>query len=411
MIALYNFGIFLYRLGIGIASFFNPKAQLWVAGRQDLFPKITTFREQNEGQLIWFHCASLGEFEQGRPVIEGIKKEMPDWKIVLTFYSPSGYEIRKNYSQADAVFYLPLDTKKNARKFVDALRPDYAVFIKYEFWYHHLFELNQRSIPIILISAVFRKEQIFFKTYGRLHRKMLSFFEYIFVQDELSQNNLLSIDIQQVKISGDTRIDRVLSIAQAGKSIPKAARFKDDAPLLVCGSTWGQDEKILAEVMANKAFADWKFVIAPHEVGEKHLKQIEAILPLSFIRFSTINEQDLSNYRVLLIDNIGLLSSLYRYGDLAYIGGGFGAGIHNTLEPMAHGLPVIFGPKYQKFTEAVYLVNSGGGFVVNDSQDLNKVFINLIEEEKRKKAAIKAKNYILENEGASVEVLDFIRLK
>ncbi len=411
MIVLYNFGIFLYRLGIGIASFFNPKAQLWVSGRRDLFSKTTAFRAQNEGQLIWFHCASLGEFEQGRPVIEGLKKDRPDWKIVVTFYSPSGYEIRKNYAVADAVFYLPLDTKNNARKFIDALRPDYSVFVKYEFWYHHLFELKRRSIPTILISSIFRKEQIFFKFHGSLHRKMLHFFDCIFVQDELSKKNLLDIDIQHIKLSGDTRIDRVLSIAEIGKSIPLAAQFKGNSPLLICGSTWGQDEKTLSGVIANKVFSDWKFIIAPHEIGEKHLKQIEAILPFSSVRFSKVNEQNINDFRVLLIDNIGLLSRLYKYGDLAYIGGGFGAGIHNTLEPMAHGLPVIFGPKYRKFTEAVYLVDSGGGFVVNDSQDLMKVFVNLTDEENLKEAAGKARDYILENEGASAGVIDYIKIE
>ena len=411
MIWLYNFGIFLYRLSIGIASFFNPKARLWISGRKDLLSKIEIFRNQNEGKLVWFHCASLGEFEQGRPVIEGLKKKQPDWKIVVTFYSPSGYEIRKNYTVADAVFYLPLDTKKNAQKFIKSLRPDYAIFVKYEFWYHHLFELNHRSIPTLLISATFRKEQIFFKWYGGLHRRMLTFFDQIFVQDKLSASNLQKIDIQKITLSGDTRIDRVLSIAKEGKTIRKAALFKGNHPLLICGSTWEKDEKILAGVMANDKFPNWKFIIAPHEIGEKHLKQIEEIIPLPTIRFSKVTEQNIEDFRVLLIDNIGLLSALYHYGDLAYIGGGFGAGIHNTLEPMAHNLPVIFGPKYKKFSEAKYLVISGGGFSINNKTDLQNVFANLSNEEKRKVAAKKAKAYILENEGASVGVVDFLRVR
>jgi len=411
MIFLYNFGIFLYRLAIGLASFFSPKARLWVSGRKGLFSEVESFRKQNEGKLIWFHCASLGEFEQGRPVIEALKKGQLDWKIVVTFYSPSGYQIRKNYSFADGIFYMPLDTSKNAKRFINALNPHYAVFVKYELWYHHLFELNRRSIPVILISAIFRKEQIFFKAYGKLHRKMLGFFENIFVQDKLSQNNLLDIGIQQVKLSGDTRIDRVLSIAKEERLIPQAKYFKEDKPLLICGSTWGQDEKILASVIADKKFSDWKFIIAPHEIGENHLKQIETILPLPSIRFSKINEQNASEYRILVVDNIGLLSALYRYGDLAYIGGGFGAGIHNTLEPMAHGLAVIFGPKYKKFAEAVYLEKSGGGFVINDQNDLKNIFNALSNEEKRKIAAVKARKYIEENEGASVEVLKYLRVR
>ncbi|MGK0364282.1 MAG: 3-deoxy-D-manno-octulosonic-acid transferase [Saprospiraceae bacterium] len=405
MVWLYNFGIFLYRLAIGIASFFSPKARLWVSGRKDLFSKIKAFRKQNEDKLVWFHCASLGEFEQGRPVIEGLKRKKPDWKIVVTFYSPSGYEIRKNYALADAVFYLPLDTKNNAQNFIKSLRPDYAVFVKYEFWYHHLFELNRRSIPTLLISSIFRKEQIFFKCYGGLHRQMLNFFDHIFVQDKLSLLNLKRINIQNVIISGDTRIDQVLSIAKEGKAIPNIAFFKGENQLLVCGSTWEKDEKILAEVIADNKFPDWKFIIAPHEIGEKHLKQIEAILPLPTIRFSKINEQNSNGFRVLLIDNIGLLSALYRYGDLAYIGGGFGAGIHNTLEPMAHGLPVIIGPKYQKFSEAIYLVKSGGGFSINNKNDLQNIFTTMSNEEMRKLAAEKAKRYILENEGASIGVI------
>lgn len=411
MIFFYNLGIFFYRMAIGIASFFSPKAQLWISGRSGLFLKIKTFREKNEGKLIWFHCASLGEFEQGRPVMEGLKEKQPDWKIIVTFYSPSGYEIRKNYKLADAVFYLPLDTKKNAQKFVNALRPHYAIFVKYEFWYHHLSELNQRAIPTLLISAIFRKEQIFFRWYGGLHRQMLTFFEQIFVQDKLSLQNLQDIDIQNIILSGDTRIDRVLSISKEGKTIPNIATFKGDSPLLICGSTWGKDEEILAEVIANDKFSNWKFVIVPHEIDEKHLKKIETILPLSSVRFSEMKERNLSDFRVLLVDNIGLLSALYRYGNFAYIGGGFGAGIHNTLEPMAHGLPVVFGPKYRKFSEAVYLFNSGGGFSIRNEIDLQNVFMNLSDEKIRRIAADKSKKYILENEGASAVVIDYLKIK
>lgn len=408
MIVLYNFGIFLYRLAIGIASFFNPKARLWVSGRKDLFSKIKVFRQENEGKLVWFHCASLGEFEQGRPVIEGLKKKQPGWKIVVTFYSPSGYEIRKNYALADAVFYLPLDTRKNAKKFIRLLQPDYAIFVKYEFWYHHLFELNRLSIPTFLISAIFRKEQIFFKWYGSLHRKMLTFFNQLFVQDKLSLMNLQDIDIQKITLSGDTRIDRVLSIAREGKTIPNIEFFKGDSLLLICGSTWGKDEELLAKLIANEKFSNWKFIIAPHEIEEKHLKQIEAILPLPTIRFSKATGQNVKNFRVLLIDNIGLLSSLYRYGDLAYIGGGFGKGIHNTLEPIAHGLAVIIGPKYKKFSEAVYLVNAGGGFTINNMIELDKIFTYLGNEKVRQEAAMNAERFIFENKGASTEVVDFI---
>jgi len=350
----------------------------------------------------------LGEFEQGRPVIEGLKRKRPHWKIVVTFYSPSGYEIRKNYAEADAVFYLPLDTAANAQKFINSLRPDIAIFVKYEFWYHHLKELSQQRIPTLLISSVFRKKQIFFQSYGALHRRMLSFFTEIFVQDNLSLKNLQNIDIQNVQLSGDTRIDRVLSIAQAQKDIQKADDFKGNNKILVCGSTWEADENILAKIIADSDFSDWKFIIAPHEVEETHLQHIEKKMPLQTVRFSKFTVSNHKQNRILLIDNIGLLSALYRYGDLAYIGGGFGSGIHNTLEPMAHGLPVIFGPKYEKFTEAVHLVKSQGGFCIQNERDLREIFLSLSQDEERAIAAKKAKQYILDNRGASEGVVEWI---
>lgn len=408
MLFLYNLGIYIYRILIGLAAIFNPKARLWVSGRVDLFEKISNFRVSNEGKLVWIHCASLGEFEQGRPVIESLKKQRPDWKIMVTFYSPSGYEIRKNYEAADAVFYLPLDTKDNAQKFVKSLRPDVAIFVKYEFWYHHLRTLATHDIPTILISSVFRKNQIFFRSYGSLHRQILSFFTKIFVQDRLSFENLQSIDIQHIELSGDTRIDRVLSIAKAQKKIEKATIFKEKNKILICGSTWEADENIIAEVISAPAFLGWKFIIAPHEIDEAHLLSIEKKMPLPTIRFSKINTENAAENRILLIDNIGLLSALYSYGDLAYIGGGFGAGIHNTLEPMAHGLPVIFGPKYHKFGEAVYLTKSKGGFAIENAGDLREIFLSLSDGNQRDKAAKSAKQYILENQGASEGVVQWI---
>lgn len=404
---MYNLGISLYYFGIWIAAFFSKKAKLWIAGRKDIFSKIKLQITGNQS-IIWFHCASLGEFEQGRPLIEKIKKDLPNHKILLTFFSPSGYEIRKHYELADYIFYLPMDTKKNAKKFLEIVKPKMVFFVKYEFWFNYLHQLNQQEIPTYLISSVFRKDQIFFKSYGSFFKKMLFFFDHIFVQNEKSKNILVENSVPQVSVAGDTRVDRVLEIQKNKNSFDKINTFTGTAEILIGGSTWPPDEDILIEwIHAQKDFR-WKFIIAPHDISENHLIEIEKKLKVNSIRFSQSNALNLVAAKVMIIDNIGMLSSLYQYGKVAIIGGGFGSGIHNTLEPIAFGLPVIFGKKYQKFEEAIRLVETGGGFSISNYQEFYHVMENLEKEEFYNIASTKAKNYILTNRGATARIFDFI---
>ena len=407
MVFLYNIAIWFYKTGIYIASHFNPKAKLWVNGRKDIFQQLKNTIPKNE-KIFWMHCASLGEFEQGRPLLEKIKKEKPSYKILLTFYSPSGFEIRKNYQGADFVFYLPSDSKKNAQQFLNIVNPSIAVFVKYEFWYHYLNELQQRAIPTYLVSAIFRENQIFFKSYGGIFRKMLTMFTHLLVQDKKSKTLLLQNNTLPVTVVGDTRIDRVLDIAQQSKSFPLVDAFVGTSNIMICGSTWPTDEAILIPFFNQKKSNHWKFIIAPHEIDDSHISSIERDLKTSFIRYSDANQIKVTAARVLIINNIGMLSSLYKYGRVAFIGGGFGSGIHNTLEPIAFGLPTIFGKKYKKFEEAKYLVNSGGGFSISNQKELEKVMENLEHEEFYNNTSTKAKTYISQNKGGTQKAFDII---
>lgn len=375
MAFFYNIGIRAYTLAIRLASSFNEKAALWLKGRKNIRGKIGAVKKENH-RLIWFHAASLGEFEQGRPVMEALKKEQPDTKILLTFFSPSGYEIRKNYTGADYIFYLPADTPRNARHFIRSVQPDAAVFVKYEYWYNYLHELHKQGIPTYLISAIFRKEQPFFKTWGGLHRKMLHFFTRLFIQDEMSARLLSSIGVEAFEQTGDTRFDRVKQIADSAKDIDKVARFLNGAPAVVCGSTWPPDEDLLLDYI-NRDDTPFKWIIAPHEIGENHIKGILDKCNVPAIRYSQ-EDGRLSEAKVLIIDCIGLLSSVYRYGKIAYIGGGFGAGIHNTLEAAVYGIPVIFGPRYRKFNEAVTLIQQGGAFSIESKAELKELLDTLL---------------------------------
>ena len=407
MIYLYNFSIRLYQFGIHLASFFNKKAKLWVDGRTDIFQKLKAQNLDNQ-QLIWMHCASLGEFEQGRPLLEKIKTQHPHFKILLTFFSPSGYEIRKNYPTADYIFYLPVDSKKNAQRFLEIVQPNLVIFVKYEFWFHYLNQLKQAKIPTFLISAVFRKDQIFFKTYGGFFKKILFCFDHIFVQNIFSKTLLLQNGISEVSVAGDTRVDRVLQIKETAKTFDLINTFKGTTDLLIGGSTWSPDEDILiAWIEGQKTFA-WKMILAPHDISENHLQQIEKKLKVNHIRFSKANAFNATAARVLIIDNIGMLSSIYRYGKVAYIGGGFGAGIHNTLEPIVFELPVIFGKKYQKFTEAKSLVKSGGGFSIENFEEFASVMNKLEQPAFYNNARTKAGNYVLENKGATEQILKYL---
>ena len=410
----YNILTRLYFTAIWLASSFDKKAGQWVAGRKGIFEKIEAgLAARREGEkLVWVHCASLGEFEQGRTVIEALKKERPDVRVLLTFFSPSGYELRKQYDGADWVFYLPADTPRHARIFMDLVKPDLAFFVKYEFWYHYLHTLKQRGVPTILIAAVFRAEQPFFRWYGRLHRRMLACFTQIFVQDEMSVRLLSSVTSVPVEMAGDTRVDRVLEIVRQPKDLPLLEKFCGSGPVLVCGSTWPADEHIIFKVMEGEDLKNWKIVLAPHDVRPERLTWLEKNAPFATLRFSQALNGDGEQWRqarCLLIDNVGMLAWLYRFGRAAYIGGGFGKGIHNTLEPMAHGVPVFFGPRYKKFTEAVFLVKNGGGSVIRHPEDLAGALQKLAGEAAYKKAVLAARTYLRQNGGATEQILVFLR--
>ncbi len=405
MLLVYNTGIAVYNLGIRVFSLFNEKARMLKNGRKETFRRL---KEQAPGEKpIWIHCASLGEFEQGRPLIEAIKKKDPSKKIVLTFFSPSGYEVQKNYALADAVFYLPADRKKQVKKFVDAINPEVVLFVKYEFWYHFLKYLHQKNIHTYIVSAIFRPEHAFFKWYGKWYRKMLHFFTMLYVQDEESASLLKSIGVNSYQVAGDTRFDRVWEIAQASKEYPELKTFAQGSMVLVGGSSWPAGEKLIAGYL--QQHRDVKVLLAPHEIHEDHIRQIEEMLPVQSARYTQLKGVDLKSLQVLIIDTMGMLSSMYRYGDIAYIGGGFGSGIHNTIEASAFGLPVLFGPNYKKYKEACDLVKLKAGFVVSNQHEFDQVAHRLISNELELQVASKAsKQYVESMCGATKMVMDEI---
>ncbi len=407
---LYNFFLQCYYLGIRIAAFFKPKAKLWIDGRRNYFDQLEKAFANNDKPIMWMHCASLGEFEQGRPILEAYKKAQPNHRILLTFFSPSGYEIRKNYAQADEVFYLPLDTKKNAKRFLKIVQPQLAIFVKYEFWYHFLTQLKDQNISTILVSAVFRPKQIFFKWYGGLHRKMLTTFQHVFVQDKASKRLLEnSLSYRAVTVAGDSRVDRVMQIASKNKALPIIESFTNNKKTFIAGSTWPPDEDILCEFI-NNSNSDWTFIIAPHEIGTAHLKSIEQKITKRTLRYSQANQADLSKLNVLIIDNIGMLSTLYRYATIAYVGGGFGKSIHNILEPAAFGIPVIFGPSHQQFTEANILKSEGGGFAIEHKNDFMQCVEFLADKENYKQACAASKQFMFQHQGATDIVLKYLSI-
>ncbi|MDR1337240.1 MAG: 3-deoxy-D-manno-octulosonic acid transferase, partial [Tannerella sp.] len=365
---LYTFALHLYAFSTEVASLFMRKARLTRLGQWHTNGILRAKIDRN-ARYIWFHAASLGEFEQGRPVMELLKARHPEYKILLTFFSPSGYEVRKNYDGADVICYLPFDTPYKVKKFLHLAQPAMAVFIKYEFWMNYLSELKRRRIPTYLISAVFRPEQIFFKPYGKWYLQALYCFDHLFVQNVESERLLAGHGITNVNVCGDTRFDRVLAVQHQARLLPVVGQFAGDSrPVLVAGSTWPQDEDILLPYF--NAHPEIKLIIAPHEIHRTHLMDIETRLSRPSIRLSETNDQSVSDKDCLIIDSFGLLSSIYRYGRMAYIGGGFGKGIHNTLEAAVYGIPVIFGPHYRKFHEAKELITAGGGFCVTDGNAL-----------------------------------------
>ena len=409
MVFLYKIGIYLYYFILLLASRFNTKAKLWVVGRNNWRFNLRKILNGQTGS-IWVHCASLGEFEQGRPIIESLKVKYPNKKILLTFFSPSGFEVRKNYQFADYVFYLPLDTKSNAFDFIDIVKPDIVFFVKYEFWYFFLKELKKRNVPLFLFSAIFRQNQPFFKWYGAWWKSMLYCYTHIFVQNSESSNLLLSIGIKNQTLAGDTRFDRVYQIAESSKSISIPEKFKNNHPVLIAGSTWPKDENILIEyILADNS--DWKYIIAPHQIEENNIKNILSKLKnIKVHRFTDGINENISQYKVLIIDNVGLLSSLYKYGNVAYIGGGFGSGIHNTLEAAVFGMPVVFGPKYSMFQEANDLINLKAAFSITNLADLILVFDKIKSDQAfMENTSLISKKYVKNNTGATNLILNHIQ--
>lgn len=404
---LYDLGIWFYGIILRIISPFHPKAKLWVEGRKNLLNRIEQTIER-ERQYIWFHFASLGEFEQGRSVIEQIKKSFPQEKIIITFFSPSGYEIRKNTPLADYVFYLPEDTAWNAKRFIDIIQPKFVVFTKYEYWYHYFKELNLRNIRLLMISAIFREDQIFFKFYGFFFKNILRQVSYFFAQNIDSVHMLKWIGITKAGLAGDTRFDRVVELPKQHQSIAYVERFVGKHSVLVAGSTWMPDEILLSNLA--KQYSTWKIIIAPHEIDAVHVAEIQKICSSSILYSNFINYTpvQIEEAQVLIIDNIGMLSSLYHYADVAYIGGGFGVGIHNTLEAATYGVPVIFGPNYSKFKEAEDLVTIMAGFSISSQEELNTIFKALQDEGKRKEFGAAAQNYVKQNAGATQIIMKYI---
>ena len=407
---IYTFLILCYGLLIRIASVFNPKAALWIKGRKNYWAILeNTFRAQKytdpSRKLAWFHCASLGEFEQGRPIIEAFKQQYPGYLILITFYSPSGYEVRKAFTGADLILYLPLDTQSNVRRFVDTVKPDIVFYVKYEFWFNFLSYLQSKKIPVILVSAIFRPEQHFFKGYAEWPRKILKGFTKIFVQNEDSKELLQFIGIENAEISGDTRFDRVASIAGNPQPVEIAEAFASGHPVFIAGSIWPADEDMIFNLVKNNSH-NLRFIIAPHEIKPEHVDSIMQKAGKKAVRFSKTNMEEVKTAEILIIDSIGQLSQLYQYGSMAYIGGGFGVGIHNILEAAAFGLPVFFGPNYHKFKEAKDLIERKGAFEIKNAEELLKIAESLLsDKEKLAAASLVSKNYVSNNKGATGIIL------
>ena len=413
-LTIYNFVISSFSFFIYIASFFNEKAKKWIEGRVNIFERIKSEKDKFINRPFWFHAASLGEFEQGRPLIEKLKQLYPDTPVLLTFFSPSGYEVRKNYELADLVIYLPVDTKKHAAEFIFLTNPKAAFFIKYEFWHYYLNELKYRNIPVFSVSSIFRSNQLFFKPYGTFYRNILKNISLFFVQNDDSLNLLKNIGIDAVK-TGDTRFDRVMTLSLQRKELALISRFKGSATrLLVIGSSWDQDIEVLSPVLNNFflnkiALGEIKVVIAPHEISMEKITALKKQITKEVVLYSEAQNKDLSLYDFMVIDNIGLLSSIYQYADFAYIGGGFGKGIHNTLEAATYGIPVFWGPKYQKFQEAHDLITLGGGFVIHNTKEFENQF-NFIATsiEAYKHAAKVNQQYVVTNAGATDKIIEKI---
>lgn len=409
-VLLYWLAIRAYALFLQIAALFHPKAKLFVEGRKGLLARIRYALIDERRPRIWMHCASLGEFEQGRPLLEKLRKQHPGFAIVITFFSPSGYEVRKNYAGADYIFYLPVDSAYAAKRFFKYVQPQFCIFVKYELWYFMLAEAVKKDIPVLLISAAFRQRQTFFKWYGRLHRRMLRFFTHIFVQDEISRQLLERINIETVTVSGDTRFDRVIENFDHKESLPVAEAFCGNNKILIAGSTWPEDEQLLQKAI-HELPKEWKMIIAPHEVHDAHIRDIEKLFDGQTIRWSAWDGGN--DKRILIVDTIGHLSQLYRYGHIAWIGGALGTtGLHNILEAAVFGIPSMFGPHTDKFREAQELIHAGGGYTIADHTTLVQQ-IRYWDKEPAdyERAGKAAAQYIRNNSGATRKILAYLAEK
>lgn len=405
---LYNIGILLSWMVLYILALFNPKIKKFVLGRRKVKSYLRSHLDA-EQPVIWMHAASLGEFEQGLPIIEKLRLDYPEHKILVTFFSPSGYEVRKNSKVADLVCYLPMDSYANVKVFLDTAKPVLAIFVKYEIWPNYLKALNNRQIPVVLISAIFMKRQIYFKWYGGFMRRALRRFSHIFVQNEESKSLLQGLGIDQVTISGDTRFDRVSRIREQDNTLTFMESFRSNRLCMVAGSTWPEDEDILLDYI-NSSKDHTCFVIAPHNIKPDHIDQLKTKLQKRTLLYSEINSEKLDGYQVLLVDTIGLLTRIYSYADIAYVGGGFATGLHNTLEPAVFGVPVIIGPNYHKFQEAMDLVHQKGILVVRDKEEFQGIIEQLLnDDEFRHNTGLINSNYIYNKRGASIQIMNYLR--
>jgi 3-deoxy-D-manno-octulosonic-acid transferase len=402
---LYNLTILFTQFLLKIIALFSPKMKLFVDGRKDVFA-ILEQKLSAKDQTIWFHAASLGEYEQGLPVIEKIKEKYPTHKIVVTFFSPSGYEVRKNNTVADVTVYLPLDTPKNAKRFLELVHPDLVFFIKYEFWINYLDQLQKQNITTYLISGIFREKQLFFKWYGGFYRKALDTFTHFFVQNENSRRLITQLGKTNVTVSGDTRFDRVVAILEKDNKLDFIAQFKNNKTTIVIGSSWPKDESLLVEYI-NSCTLDVKFIIAPHNIKFEQIQQLRNSITKKTVLFSEKENKELSQYEVFIIDTIGILTKIYSYGDIAYVGGGFGnPGVHNLLEPATFGIPIVIGPNYSHFEEATQLVHLEGCLSITSSEEIKQAFTMLIQNEdlRLKKGAI-CNTFVQKNKGATNHII------
>lgn len=400
----YDLGLLIYQFGVWVASFWNEKASKFKEGRHGLF-ELLEEKVEKDGKYVWVHAASLGEFEQGRPIIEKIRRINPDYKIILTFFSPSGYEVRKNYDGADIVCYMPLDTSWNAKRFLDIVNPSCAIFVKYEFWMNYISGLKKRNVPTYIVSAIFRPEQVFFKWYGGWYRNILHCFNHLFVQNQKSLDLLASIGVHNATLTGDTRFDRVADIAAQSKNLPIVTAFKGDAKVIVAGSSWPKDEDIICAYF--NEHPEVKMILAPHEIHQAHLDSIVSKLKRPYLFFKDADEESAAKADCLIINCFGLLSSIYKYGEVAYIGGGFGVGIHNTLEAAVYGMPVLFGPNYTRFQEAVDMVERGAAFSITNAEEYYSLMSDLLKDgsESLQNASERAAAYVSEKCGATDKIV------